>query len=222
MAAWNEAPWGSGAYLLTNTHMSTKPLRLFVPHEDCARLIPDTYDGTDPMVEGLPWCKSVLYGIGVVVSPGGRDAILAGLSYMGKSSGWQKFEFKMLPGDEDEDIFPPTPKKPTPFSLYSFEGSLLEVTDGLPVVKIRRFNYLQPAPIELCEELGYILPPSGKARVVRSDKRWAAEQKRLDVLLNTTTNESTSSTQPSSSTSASTPAMDVTTPVVGEKRRRTD
>ncbi|KAK0522759.1 hypothetical protein OC834_006158 [Tilletia horrida] len=215
LSVWDGAQYRSGTYLVTNVYVATEPLRLFVPHDDCVRKVPEEYDGTDPMFQRLPWVRSILTGIGVVLTSTAKKITLCGFSYVGQDAKCKSWRIDCVPSDEDGEPFP-SKKLASPLTLVNFEASVMEITqDGIPFCKLRRLNYLQPAPIALCEELGYTPAPHVHKRRARTEERFEEELGELKAMLSPDNDghsgdKAQRATAPSSSSSST-----------GQKRRRT-
>ncbi|KAK0542307.1 hypothetical protein OC844_007824, partial [Tilletia horrida] len=173
-----------GAYLLRHAYFGTDPLRCYVGQEGCVRLVPDEFDGTDPTCETLPWAPTLLSGIGVLVEVGeGRNrAVIQGLSFLGKGTGWRPFKVRVRADQESED---PLQQFPRVLSLVSFHAALHRMgKDGVLEAKLHRIAYLQPAYSLLLGQLGIIPGQLGKDRAISALLRLNKDFRKVQRLVN--------------------------------------
>ncbi|KAK0524694.1 hypothetical protein OC834_003967 [Tilletia horrida] len=184
LCVYEDHPMQAGVYTLNNVTLSTHPVRVFVPDDACMRMVPEEFDGSDPIMSALPLCSPVVTGVGVVrdVDPDCGSFTVVGLSYQGSEHGWIPFEF-LAHANLSEGPFPPQEELPRPCTLVSFDGVLRGTPSGTTLrVDIHRLQHLQYAHTTLLAKLGIVPDHAGKVFAERAAQRAIQDQKKIGTL----------------------------------------
>ncbi|KAK0523568.1 hypothetical protein OC834_005508 [Tilletia horrida] len=184
VAAWQSDVLRDAAYILCDVNLCTKPIQLFVPHNECARVVPEEVDGTDPHSQTLPWSNPLLSGIGVVASLNfnrtrGR---ICGLSYFGKAIQWKRYDLDV----ELDDNYAHCPVTGIPqlYTMVSFDAILTKAqADEVPKARLRRIVHLQAAHSLLLVELDMVRPQVLDVQVQLEKARRDKDQKKVEQML---------------------------------------
>ncbi|KAK0522551.1 hypothetical protein OC834_006239 [Tilletia horrida] len=184
LCMYEDRPFLAGVYTLNNVMLSTDPLRVFVPNDACIRMVPEEFDGSDPIMSALPLCHPVVTGVGVVrdADPDCGSFTVVGLSYQGCEYGWMRFEF-LAHADLSEGPFPPQEELPRPCTLVSFDGVLRGTPSGTTLhVDIHRLQHLQYAHTTLLAKLGIVPDHAGKVFAERAARLAIRDQMKISTL----------------------------------------
>ncbi|KAE8221645.1 hypothetical protein CF319_g5022 [Tilletia indica] len=126
---WARVAPTEGAYLLNLVPMATKPFRLAINEPNAMRQIPEDFDGTDPSNASLPPFIPYLSGVGLLksVAEDKKHGVIAGFTFLGKSTGWAQWEIEVAFEDHPRWALW---SLPPPRSVVAFDASLAEVTDN--------------------------------------------------------------------------------------------
>ncbi|KAK0527379.1 hypothetical protein OC834_004442 [Tilletia horrida] len=183
LCVYEDLPMMAGVYTLNNVTLSTHPVRVYVPDDACMRMVPEEFDGSDPIMSALPLCSPVVSGVGVVrdADPDCGSFTIVGLSYQGSQHGWMPFEF-LAHANLSEGPFPPQEELPRPCTLVSFDGVLSGTPSTTLQVDVHRVQHLQYAHTTLLAKLGIVPDHASKVFAERAAQRAAQDQRKIGML----------------------------------------
>ncbi|KAK0528692.1 hypothetical protein OC835_004562 [Tilletia horrida] len=168
-------------FIFANVSVATNPLQLYVPHEHCARLVPEDFDGSDPQSAVLPWACPLLNGIGVVarLNRERTHARICGLSSFGARNINKRYDVDV--GFEGKSAHCPTTGIPPLWSLVSFDAALVSI-DGnhVPQARLLRIVQLQVANSLLLAELNMVRDEAGELRARLENDRREKDQEQIN------------------------------------------
>ncbi|KAK0523439.1 hypothetical protein OC834_005203 [Tilletia horrida] len=138
-----------GWFTIRHMPAATCPLRLFDRGDEYMRRVPEEVDGSGPGATVMDWVDMMYSGVGVVqrLDLLRRRGLLVGLTYLGESKGWHRFDVRFKFTEEDINILPPTQ------SLVNFEGILeRQDVDGVPIIRTHQLDLIgmaDPALIDI-------------------------------------------------------------------------